>query len=134
MGITERREREKQEVRQRILDAARELFVKDGYEAVTMRKVADAIEYSPTALYLHFKDKESLMRELCHGDFLSLARAFQRIARVRPGQRAAMIAPHLGRVRAGEPRLRSQRQQHAGDRRVHRWLKPQAGEIGRAHV
>lgn len=81
MGITERREREKQEVRQRILDAARELFVKDGYEAVTMRKVADAIEYSPTALYLHFKDKEALIRELCHEDFLSLARAFQRIAR-----------------------------------------------------
>ena len=46
MGITERREREKREVRERILDAARELFARDGYEAVTMRKVADAIEYS----------------------------------------------------------------------------------------
>ena len=45
-----------------------------------------------------------------------------------------MIAPHLGRVRAGEPRLRSQRQQHAGDRRVHRWLKPQAGGIGGQRV
>ena len=81
MGITERREREREEVRGRILDAARELFARDGYEAVTMRKIAEAIEYSPTAIYLHFKDKESLVRELCLGDFDSLAKAFQRIAR-----------------------------------------------------
>ena len=81
MGITERREREKEEVRGRILDAARDLFARDGYEAVTMRKIAEAIEYSPTAIYLHFKDKESLVRELCLSDFDSLARAFQRIAR-----------------------------------------------------
>jgi AcrR family transcriptional regulator len=81
MGITERREREKEEVRGRILDVARELFARDGYEAVTMRKIAEAIEYSPTAIYLHFKDKESLVRELCTTDFDSLADAFQRIAR-----------------------------------------------------
>ena len=81
MGIRERREREKQEVRTAILDAARDLFARDGYEAVTMRKVADAIEYSPTAIYLHFPDKESLVRELCLCDFQSLAKAFQRIAR-----------------------------------------------------
>ena len=81
MGINERREREREEVRGKILDAARDLFARDGYEAVTMRKIAEAIEYSPTAIYLHFKDKESLVRELCMGDFDSLARAFQRIAR-----------------------------------------------------
>src|SRR5512139_3581766 len=81
MGINERREREKGEIRGKILDAARDLFARDGYEAVTMRKIAEAIEYSPTAIYLHFKDKESLVRELCLGDFDSLARAFQRIAR-----------------------------------------------------
>jgi len=81
MGIKERRERERQEVRGRILDAARDLFVRDGYEAVTMRKVAEAVEYSPTALYLHFADKESLLRALCDEDFLSLAKAFQRIAK-----------------------------------------------------
>ena len=81
MGITERREREREEVRAKILDAARDLFARDGYEAVTMRKIAEAIEYSPTAIYLHFKDKESLVRELCLTDFDALARAFQRIAR-----------------------------------------------------
>lgn len=81
MGINERREREREEVRGKILDAARDLFARDGYDAVTMRKIAEAIEYSPTAIYLHFKDKDALVRELCVADFDSLARAFQRIAR-----------------------------------------------------
>jgi len=81
MGINERREREREEVRGKILDAARDLFARDGYDAVTMRKIAEAIEYSPTAIYLHFKDKDTLVRELCVADFDSLARAFQRIAR-----------------------------------------------------
>ncbi|MFN8549761.1 MAG: TetR/AcrR family transcriptional regulator [Candidatus Eisenbacteria bacterium] len=82
MGTKERRERERQEVRGLILDAARELFATAGYEAVTMRRVAEKIEYSPTAIYLHFKDKQELLAELCRTDFLSLAQAFQRIARV----------------------------------------------------
>lgn len=82
MGIKERREREKAEIREKILDAARDLFVSEGYEAVSMRKIADKIEYSPTAIYLHFKDKESVLRELCETDFYALAREFQEIARI----------------------------------------------------
>jgi AcrR family transcriptional regulator len=73
MGIPERRERERQELRQRILDAARELFAVRGYEAVTMREIARGIEYSATALYKHFADKETLVRELCRHDFDALA-------------------------------------------------------------
>jgi len=80
VGIPERREREKQAVRDRILDAAREIFAAEGYDGVTMRRIAEAIEYSPTTIYLHFPDKETLVRELCHGDFLSLAKAFQKLA------------------------------------------------------
>ena len=76
MGITERRERERLELRKKILDAARELFVKRGYEAVTMREIARRIEYSPTALYGHFEDKETLVRELCRQDFGAFAQAF----------------------------------------------------------
>ena len=82
MGVKERREREREEVRTKILDAARELFATEGYESVTMRKVAEKIEYSPTAIYLHFADKDALLRELCESDFLSLAKQFQRIAKV----------------------------------------------------
>ena len=82
MGVRERRERERDEVRTKILDAARDLFATEGYESVTMRKVAEKIEYSPTAIYLHFADKDTLLRELCEGDFLTLAKQFQRIAKV----------------------------------------------------
>ncbi len=80
MGVKERREREKLETRDLILEAARELFVSEGYEGVSMRKVAEKIEYSPTAIYVHFADKEELFRELCHQDFAHLAQVFQSAA------------------------------------------------------
>ncbi len=72
MGVKERREREKSETRDKILDAARELFVTEGYEGVSMRKVAEKIEYSPTAIYVHFADKNELFHELCRQDFARL--------------------------------------------------------------
>ena len=77
MGTKERREREKTETRDKILEAARELFVTEGYEGVSMRKVAEKIEYSPTAIYVHFADKNELFRELCHQDYARLAEVFQ---------------------------------------------------------
>ena len=82
MGTVERRERERQEMRTRILDAARELFALEGYDAVTMRKIAERIEYSPTAIYFHFRDKQTLLRDLVDADFGSLAHEFQKIARI----------------------------------------------------
>lgn len=82
MGTKERRERERGELRKKILDAARVLFVEQGYDAVTMRKIAQAIEYSPTAIYLHFKDKMAVMRALCDQDYLALAKRFRKIAAV----------------------------------------------------
>lgn len=69
MGITERREREKEEIRRKILDAARDLFAREGYDHVTMRAIADAIEYSPTTIYNHFEDKDDLVMALCYEDF-----------------------------------------------------------------
>ncbi len=79
MGSRERRAREMAETRQRILDAARDMFVELGYEATTMRSIADRIEYTPTALYHHFPSKESLLTELCSADFRALAAAFRRL-------------------------------------------------------
>lgn len=76
MGITERREREREEVRRKILDAARDLFATEGYANVTMRKIAEAIEYSPTAIYGHFEDKDDLVQALCHEDFARLLAVF----------------------------------------------------------
>lgn len=82
MTPSDRRARERAETQLKILDAARELFAKEGYEAVTMRRIADAIEYTPAALYNHFPDKESLMRAMCRLDFLALAESFGRVAAI----------------------------------------------------
>ncbi len=64
MGISERKKREKEEMRAKILLSARKLFIRDGYENVTIRKIADNIEYSPTTIYLYFKDKDEIFFQL----------------------------------------------------------------------
>ena len=80
-GPKQRREREKEALRQVILDAARELFVKEGYENVSMRRIADKIEYSPTTIYLYFEDKASLLFAVCEETFAKLARRMESITR-----------------------------------------------------
>lgn len=82
MGSRERRTRERAETRERILEAARELFVQKGYEATTMRAIAERVEYTPTAIYHHFRDKDALLTELAATDFRALAQAFHRIGAV----------------------------------------------------
>jgi AcrR family transcriptional regulator len=82
MTHTERRQRRKDEIRSRIVETARELFAVEGYEAVTMRRVAEAIDYSAGTIYLHFPDKESLIKEVCEADFAQLARRIAKIAAV----------------------------------------------------
>jgi AcrR family transcriptional regulator len=77
MTVKERREREKSETRDKILEAARELFVAEGYEGVSMRRVAEKIEYSPTAIYVYFADKQQLFHELCQQDYARLAEVMQ---------------------------------------------------------
>jgi AcrR family transcriptional regulator len=60
MGIRERQSREREAVRQSILAAARTLFLAEGYANVSMRKIADQIEYSPGAIYSYFASKEDI--------------------------------------------------------------------------
>ncbi len=79
MGVKERRERQKKYLRQEILDAASELFVRDGYENVSMRRIADKIEYSPTTIYLYFKDKTELLEEVCKQTFGGLVKRLTKI-------------------------------------------------------
>ena len=71
---TSRRVRERREARLRIIDAARELFAAGGEEALTLRRVAEKIEYSATTIYLHFQNKGALVRELCAADFAAFSR------------------------------------------------------------
>src|SRR5436309_61027 len=60
-AIRHRQEQEKQELRQAILTASGELFLEQGYEHFSLRKVAERIGYSPTIIYLYFHDKDDLL-------------------------------------------------------------------------
>jgi AcrR family transcriptional regulator len=79
MGVKERRARQKRFLRQEILDAASELFVREGYENVSMRRIADRIEYSPTTIYLYFKDRADLLENVCKETFSRLVKKLSRI-------------------------------------------------------
>lgn len=69
MGVKERKERQKTEMREAILSAALKLFSDEGYDNVTMRKIADKIEYSVGTIYLYFKDKGEIFFELHNRGF-----------------------------------------------------------------
>lgn len=78
MALNSRRQLEKENLRQEILDAARELFVAEGYDSVSMRKIADRIGYSPTTIYLYFKDKSELLQEICESTFAKLSKQIEK--------------------------------------------------------
>lgn len=78
MGVRERQERERQMVARAILDAAREMFVRDGYDGVSIRRIAERIEYSPAAIYSYFPSKDDILVALATEGFqlfLEAARA-----------------------------------------------------------
>src|ERR1043166_5877468 len=95
MGIKERQERDRQAVRRAILDAARELFVSEGFQHVSIRKIAERIEYSPAAIYSYFPSKDDIFFALAEEGFRLLGD---------PGQPGAQIEltklPPLDRVRS----------------------------------
>src|SRR6516225_7481429 len=69
MGIRERQERDREAVRRSILDAARDLFVTDGFQNVSIRKIAERIEYSPAAIYGYFPSKDDIFYALAQEGF-----------------------------------------------------------------
>jgi AcrR family transcriptional regulator len=69
MGIKERQERDREAVRRAILDAARDLFVQVGFEHVSIRKIAERIEYSPAAIYGYFPSKDDIFYALADEGF-----------------------------------------------------------------
>jgi len=84
MGIKERTKRHKETLRQNILNAARTLLFSKGYADFSMRRLAERIEYTPTTIYLHFKDKREILfhlREEVYGlvtDLLETAAASEK--------------------------------------------------------
>jgi len=95
MGIRERQERDREAVRRRILDAARDLFVTDGFQNVSIRKIAERIEYSPAAIYGYFPSKDDIFYALAEEGFRLLGNP----ASLRDDPRFA-TAPRLERIRA----------------------------------
>ena len=91
MGVKERQEREREAVARGILDAARELFVAEGYQNVSIRKIAEKIEYSPAAIYSYFPSKDDI--------FLALAEEGFRL--LLAGGPAPAQAPTVDSIRAG---------------------------------
>lgn len=66
MGIKERRDIEKAQMKKKIKDAAIELIEQEGYEKLSIRKIATKIEYSPTTIYLYYKDKAEIITDMSH--------------------------------------------------------------------
>ena len=64
MGIAERKEREREEMRKLIIDTATQLFIEKGFDKTSMRNIAEAMEYSPATIYLYFKDKSELFNAI----------------------------------------------------------------------
>jgi AcrR family transcriptional regulator len=64
MGITERKQQEKSEMRGLILKTAMNLFLEKGFENITIRNIAEKIEYSPATIYLYFKNKDEILYTL----------------------------------------------------------------------
>jgi AcrR family transcriptional regulator len=77
--VTARRERLKQELRDEIITAARDLFVTEGYANVSIRKVAERVGCAPGTIYLHFEDKDSILSAICVETFAKLNKRMEAI-------------------------------------------------------
>lgn len=77
MGVKERRERQREEVRSNILATAWQLVKEEGWQSLSMRKIADAIEYSAPVIYDHFENKEAILEEFAKEGFRMLSKKIQ---------------------------------------------------------
>lgn len=100
MGIAERKQRHRAELRDRILDAARAIVLREGFAALTLRKLAAAIEYAPGTIYLHFAGRDDIARQLCVAGFRELLAALAPAA-AEPEPRARLAAILVAYVRFG---------------------------------
>ncbi len=81
MGIKERRQRQRQQLREGILAAAREIASAEGWRAVTIRKIAGLIEYSPPVIYEYFDSKDEILLELVRQGYAEQLEAVERAGR-----------------------------------------------------
>ncbi len=92
MGVTERRAREREALSEAILDAASELIVKEGPGSLSIRKIAEKIEYAPSTIYLYFEDKHAILAGICIRFFEDLLEELNEIRDNTPDPREALRA------------------------------------------
>jgi len=92
VSTIDRRARRKQQLRQKILDASREILLSQGFAALTMRRIADAIDYAPATIYLHFQSREQIAQELCFAGLKRLLEHLQAVTTKDPAARLAGFA------------------------------------------
>jgi AcrR family transcriptional regulator len=79
MGISERRQKETESLKERVLDTAEQIFVHEGVQQVTMRRIAAEVEYAPTVLYRLFKDKADLLDHLIARGYKGVRDRYDRV-------------------------------------------------------
>ena len=79
--LTARRDRLKQELKKEILSAARDMFVREGYENVTMRKIGKRVGVAPGTIYHHFEDKDAILACICEETFARLDKRMEALVR-----------------------------------------------------
>jgi len=91
MSIKDRKERETAGLRHKILNAALRVFVEQGYDKVSMRKIAALIDYSPTTIYRFFKNKEELLQKIAAGTYSDLSAKFEQVKAEDDGDPLGML-------------------------------------------
>ncbi|QGU96634.1 TetR family transcriptional regulator [Clostridium bovifaecis] len=79
MGISERRQLEREVIRKKIIDAASEILAREGYENLSIRKIANKIEYSPGIIYHYFKDKSEIITYVVEEGYKEILRSIEQI-------------------------------------------------------
>lgn len=88
MGILERKLRDKEEMKKQILSTAMNLYLEEGYGNMSLRRIADKIEYSPATIYLYFNDKDDILYALHTAGFDELFKRQQEVLSIEdPGER-----------------------------------------------
>jgi AcrR family transcriptional regulator len=107
MGVIDRKEREKVEKKRQILDAARSLFLEQGFEKTSIRNIAEVIEYSAGTIYLYFKDKNEILFALHVEAFSALMQAMQAgiVGEADPFERLISLGKHYLKYAFENPEL-----------------------------
>jgi AcrR family transcriptional regulator len=122
MNAKDRRTRQREELKGLILDAARDIFLRDGDGRISMRQLAGKIDYSPGTIYLHFPSKDALLSALVEESFAKLSQALRKTRRDDPVEtlRLGLKAyVHFGLRHPNHYRFAFMRQPKPGPYRTH---------------